>query len=167
MSIQQVINNLNAIKKAIPRIEEEFISRSLDWIANKANENLDKRTNHFWGSDARLWAKNIKPSLGYGILENLDMNSAAIEFGIGKVGEIVKHVESQKNGYQYNKPSEYKDELGNWTFKDEKTGLWVRNFGGYVGKSFLYDAFTEYMQTNVYLEIYQTTFDEIIRSVIY
>ena len=157
---------MKRVRKALKEnIEVLFIEKSLDWISQKANNNLDARTSYFWGSDARSWTKRIYKT--YGILENQDMNSASIEFGIGKVGLYHANTSSTlaTPDYEYDRPSQYKDSDGNWTFKDARTGIWV-TFNGYEGKSFLYDAFVEYMQNRVWVKLYQEAFDSIMRGVI-
>ena len=83
--LNKVIKNLENVKKALANnVDPLFIRKSLEWISFQANTNLDNRTSHFWGSDARSW--NYKIYQTFGILENQDMNSASIEFGIGRVG---------------------------------------------------------------------------------
>ena len=164
--LNKIIKNLENVKKALANdVDILFIDLSLDWISKRANEILDVRTKNFWGSDARVWTKKIDKKIG--ILENQDMNSASIEFGIGdegaRFGEI-QHI-AKEQGWEYNKPSEFKDDRGRWTFKDARTGIWV-TFSGYQGKSFLYDAFIEYMQGRIWVQLYQQAFDEVMRSVI-
>lgn len=163
---KKTISKLYRIKQAFSNNEISllFIEKSLHWIADKANKNLDERTHHFWGSDARSWTKKIYST--FGILENNDMNSASIEFGIGRVGATrsVENFSALENSYEYDKPSEYKDENGYWTFKDARTGLWVR-INGYVGKSFLYDAFSEYLMNKIWVELYKQAFDTIIGGI--
>lgn len=162
--IKKVKQNLQNIKKALNNdIDVLFISKSLDWIKQKANANLDIRTQRFWGSEARLWTKKIYKT--YGILENQDMNSASIEFGIGRFGANSPHPIAQSQNYEYDVPSQYKDAFGRWTFQDTRTGIWI-TFSGYEGKSFLYDAFVEYMSRNIWVQKYQEAFDEIMKKVI-
>lgn len=178
--LNKVINNLKNVRKALKNeIDKRFISLSLDWISFKANQNLDENTSGIWGSNARSWTKKIDKTRG--ILENNDMNSASIEFGIGRKGAHIPKSVAQEVGFEYDKPSEYKDDNGRWIFYDEKTEIWVglkftidengnrkafRTFNGYIGKSFLYDAFMEYKQNRVWVTLYQQAFDEIMRGVI-
>ena len=165
--LNKVLQNLQNIKRTINNdIDVLFIDLSLDWISKRANEILNVRTKNFWGSDARQWTKKIYKT--YGILENQDMNSASIEFGIGdngaRFGEI-QHIAKQE-GWEYDMPSEHKDSQGRWTFQDARTGIWVKGFSGYQGKSFLYDAFIEYMQNRVWVSLYQIAFDRVMRGAI-
>ena len=162
--LKKVLNNLERVKQALMNeIDPLFIRKSLEWISFQANANLDNRTSNFWGSDARNW--NYKIFSTYGILENQDMNSASIEFGIGRVGANNPNRQAIENSYQYDKPSEYKDDNGYWTFQDTRTGIWI-TFKGYEGKSFLYDAFRDYMQTKMWVVLYEQALDETMRRVI-
>lgn len=164
--LDKVITNLTRIKMELnSKIDYTFIDLSLEWIKKKANSNLDKRTSKFWGSDARQWTKTIIGSVGK--LENQDMNSASIEFGIGQAGNISGTIQNiaKQEGWEYNLPSVFKDNNGRWTFRDDRTGIWI-TFDGYEGKSFLYDAFVEYMQSNVWYQLYQKAFDKIVRGAI-
>ena len=85
-NLDKTINNLRQVKR--PIIMMFFficLLICLDWISNRANQILDTRTKHKYGSDARSWTKKIYGTFGY--LENkCDMNSGAIEFGIGIEG---------------------------------------------------------------------------------
>ena len=172
--INQVINNLKKIKKSDNAIDILFIRKSLEWIRDKANENLDKRTHHFFGSEARNWNLRVITFGGdsLGVLENQDMNSGAIEFGIGIKGLSSNMSEYGRDNYAdidskyaFDLPSPYKNDKGYWRFYEPRTDRWYR-INGYEGKSFLYDALMEYKQNNMWHIIYQQAFDEIMRSVI-
>lgn len=174
--LKKVLRNLNNVKEALNEdIDVRFIELSLEWIANQANINLDQRTNGNHSSDARIW--NIKIYKTFGILENRDMNSAAIEFGIGTYGEntvafasdtnpseFIKTVND--NSYQYNVPSDAKDDEGRWSFYDPRTQEWYIKFRGYSGKSFLFDALMEYYQKQKWKILYQQAFNEIVKGAI-
>ena len=75
MSTNSVLKNLINVRKAFSSntINHLFIEKSLIWIKEKANSNLDSRTKGFWGSEAREW--RIKIYNSFGILENEDMAS--------------------------------------------------------------------------------------------
>ena len=168
MSKVQVINNLERIKKSIENndINYLFIDYSLNWIMKEANRNLNKSTNGYLSSDARNW--NTKIYGTFGILENLDMNSASIEFGIGVVGKNnPKNIDitNANISFEYDVPSEYKNEDGSWTFYEPKTNTYIK-FKGYVGKSFLYKSTIKYIQLKKYITFYQRAFDRVMRRVI-
>lgn len=164
-NLNSIINKLKQIKKSKSLIDHTFMDIALDRIITRANSILDTRSQHIYGSNARSWTKTIYRN--HAILENNDMNSAAIEFGIGIVGELssVEEVKQLTKKYKYNVPSEYKDDQGRWSFRDANTGIFFRDFSGYVGKSFLYDTFVEYMQNKLWIEDYQRAFDKVMRGI--
>lgn len=184
ISVNKVINNLTRIKKALQKdIEKRFIHESLIWIANRANAILEQRTTGYHSSNAREWEYTYDQATHSGRLENKDMNSAAIEFGIGRYGKNFQSNNSsaaRSAGWEWDVPSQYKDDNGCWVFKDKNGNLiglrtiinengqkqQERYFNGYQGKSFLFDAFIEYKDKEIYKEIYQKAFDNIIPNVI-
>lgn len=163
--VDKIIDNLQRIKKSSKNINYLFIDKSLNWIKTQANKNLDARTNGYDSSNAREWTKKIYQNKG--TLENNDMNSASIEFGIGRVGATrsLSNVVALENSYEYDRPSQYKDDNGYWTFMDNNTGIYITT-RGYIGKSFLYDAFAEYMMNKHWVELYNEAFDEIMRGIV-
>ena len=184
--INQVINNLRKVRNAINNdINSLFITKSLEWIRDRAIEILNTRlsnpANTFQTNvtDLSTWIIKQISKNSY-ILENTYENSASIEFGIGLVGQENPHNWAEEAHYEYNLPSDSKDENGCFVFKDKATGrtiglkkelqngkyVLVRYFSGYEGKSFLYNAFMEYQQNNIWVKKYQEAFDEIMRSVI-
>lgn len=164
-NVNVVINKLKKIKNSKTLIDYTFMDIALDRIIARANSILDTRTQHIYGSNARSWTKTIYRN--HAILENDDLNSAAIEFGIGIVGEMssLEEVKQLTKEYKYNMPSEYKDDMGRWSFTDKNTGIFFKDFSGYVGKSFLYDTFVEYMQDRLWVEDYQRAFDKVMRGI--
>lgn len=169
--LDKVIKNLKKVRTALDiQIDNLFIQKSLIWIRDRAIEILNSRlsfTPNWFGTDVTSTSTwQIKQITNkHFILENTYENSASIEFGIGVVGEQNKHSEANNVGYEYNVPSEYKDIDGSWNFTDQLNQVWYR-FSGYEGKSFLYDAFMEYKQNNIWVKKYQEAFDEIIRRVL-
>lgn len=162
ISIKKVIANLKKIQSSNERMIYWFFRYSLNWIKNRANTLLNQRTNGYNSSKAREWT--ITYNKDYAKLENNDLNSGAIEFGIGYVGENYnQHIASHQNGWDYNIPTQYKDQKGFWSFQ-LPNGTWITT-RGYVGKSFLFDAFMEYKQTNKYSEFYQKAFDKVMKGI--
>ena len=68
-----------------------------------------------------------------------------------------------ENGYKFDVDSPYKDDNRNWSFQ-LPDGRWITT-SGYVGKSFLFDAFMEYKQKNKYSEFYQKAFDKVMKGI--
>lgn len=172
-SINNIISNIKKIQKNSSKINYWFFRYSLTWIKNRANTLLDQRVNKdnpHPTTLARTW--NIKYNENNAILENIDPNSAAIEFGIGIFGEQnlnskVKNDQrkiAQESGYQYNVISNSKNEKGQWSFYIGDK--FIVNYSGYAGKGFLYDSFMEYLQNKKYNEFYQKAFDKVMKSII-
>ena len=169
-SINKVISKLTKIQNSASRIDYWFFRYSLNWIKNRANTLLDQRTNGYNSSIARQW--NIHYYNTSAILENQDPNSGAIEFGIGMTGLLEhKHPKAKnynkgvayENGYKFDVDSPYKDNNRNWSFQ-LPDGRWITT-SGYVGKSFLFDAFMEYKQKKKYVELYQKAFDKVMKGI--
>ncbi len=180
-NLDKTIDNLKQIRSTLlQEVEKVFIEDSLRWIAKQAERNLNRRTNGYNSSDARDWNFTYNPSTHTGKLENNDPNSAAIEFGIGRYAKNhpAKNVQvAQSEGYQFDVPSEHKDDQGRWVFYDEKTGLLIgfrividdkgkkkreRYFSGYKGKSFLFDAFSSYHSKQIWVQKYNKAFDKVM-----
>lgn len=165
-NLDKVINNLKHIKKAlVNNINTLFFKNSLNWIANRADQLLDSSLSfepNTFGTNIREWEITILGN--YAKLENKYENSAAVEFGIGVVGKENPTDHAQSSHYQYDMRMSTDDE-GRWSFYDQKGDFWYK-FSGYKGKSFLYNAFMEYKQNDIWKQMYQKAFDEVMRGVI-
>lgn len=168
-SINDVIKRLKLIQRNADRVDYWFFDFSLRWIKNRANDLLDQRTNGYKSSNARDWKINIYDHNA--ILENKDMNSGAIEFGIGIKGQQNANLKAkndprivaQENNYVYNQSSKYKDDTFGWTFQ-LPNGNYIYTHG-YGGKSFLFDAFMEYLSKNMHNIFYQRAFDKVMKGI--
>lgn len=163
--INEVKQKLTEIKNNIEKVNELFRLRSCDWIAKEANINLDSSINS--GYPIVTDIRNSWTTITFGSvtkLINTDYNSAFVEFGTGEVGQTSPHIESKKAGYQYNVPSNSKNENGYWTFRLPNDN-WI-TFKGYIGKAYLYKAFRKYVDTKVYEKIYKETFEEINKGLL-
>ena len=125
-SIEQAIQWIEKVKKelkaTIPRM---FLDRCLDYIISRANEYLD---NFIIGGEVANDIKNHwrKEQISHKKVRLVnDSNKAVfIEFGVGKVGAVAQHPNSEQARYKYNVPSKSKDSTGQWAFKlDEKENL--------------------------------------------
>lgn len=169
--LDKVLKNLNNVRRELKNnIDTLFIKNSLEWIRDRAiqllKNNLSFAPNYFGTevTDVKEWSIIPTTNKSY-ILECNYENSASIEFGIGVVGESNPHPIAESVGFEYDVPSDSKRADGAWNFIDQNEEIWY-NFSGYQGKSFLYNALMEYKQNNVWVKIYQATFDEIMRGVI-
>ena len=170
-SLNKVLDNLKNVRNSLKNnIDNLFINKSLIWIRDRAitilKSNLSFEANYFGTNVTNPSEWSItKISERHYTLECDYENSASIEFGIGIVGEMNPHAIAGEVEYEYNIPSDSKRNDGAWNFIDQNEELWV-NFTGYVGKSFLYNAFMEYKQNEIWKLKYQEAFDEIMRGVL-
>jgi hypothetical protein len=58
----------------------------------------------------------INQTLNSAILTNTSEHAVYVEFGVGIVGESAEHPRANESGYQYNVPSDAKDNTGGWKF---------------------------------------------------
>lgn len=169
-SINNIKKKLRLIQKKSSKIDYWFLRYSLNWIKNRAITLLNQRTNGYNSSNAREWQITIYGNEGK--LENQDMNSGAIEFGIGTIGQFNindkakndPRLVAQENNYIYNQSSKFKDSNMGWTFM-LPDGRYIYT-QGYGGKSFLFDAFIEYLSKKKYNEFYQKAFDKIMKNIV-
>lgn len=170
MSFDSVIGNLRSIKREIPNMNKEIVEKSLINIRDMAIRKLIARETYrngyfgIWLDDVNKWTIEVNKK-GIGRLECNDEIGTYVEFGIGVRGSYSPHPEATSVGYQYNMPSEAKKEDGSWTFQDQR-GYWWVDFRGYVGKYFLYDAFMEFKNDDLYTKICKQVFDKTMKRVI-
>ena len=116
-SIKNAIKRINAIKKTVPTIQQEFLMSVAHWVTNRANEYVDR-------SDIGSLVKDeIKGGWEYestasGVkIVNRTQKAVFVEFGVGIVGQSQAHPKASAEGYEYNMDSYHKDRKG--------TGTWV------------------------------------------
>ena len=165
-NLDTVVKNLRKVKQQIQnRINNLFLKNSAKWISNRADQLLEMNLTHesgYFHTNIKEW--NILITDNYVKLENNYENSAAVEFGIGVKGKENPHESASTSYYQYDMRWNT-DEQGRWSFYDQNGDFWYK-FSGYKGKSFLYNAFMEYKQSNIYTQIYQEAFDEVMKGVV-
>lgn len=125
-SIKNAIKQLNAIKKLVPTMQQEFLMKVARWITDRANTYL-------MSSDLGSIVKDqIRGSWSYEPTENgvKIVNNAQkqvtnfgtvplavlVEFGVGVVGQSQAHPNASAEGYEYNVDSGHKSEDGSWQF---------------------------------------------------
>ena len=115
-SIKNAIKQLNAIKKTVPKMQQEFLMEVAHWLTNRANEYI---TNSDLGS---LVKDQIRSGWSYEPIANgvKVINRAEkavyVEFGVGIVGQSQAHPNASAEGYEYNMDSGSKSIDGAWTF---------------------------------------------------
>ena len=132
-SIKNAIKQLNAIKKNIPTMQQEFLVEVAHWITDRANDYITK-------SDLGSLVKDqIRGSWSYELTANgvKIVNNAQkqvtnfgtvplavlVEFGVGVVGQSQAHPNASAEGYEYNVDSGHKSADGSrqfWLNSDER-----------------------------------------------
>lgn len=179
-SVKKTIRYLKNIKNKIPIIHEQFAYESMVWLQNRAQMILERESKYQGTTDINdNWLITRIPSKSGGIayeLRNTSPFSAIVEFGTGRVGQDQSHTMASVVGYKYGHKS--------WSFvRDLTSNEWVvhsnvsseeikenpsrylviNDFDGYVGKSYLYDAFYDYFYVGYWKKIYQSVFDRYIK----
>ena len=124
-SIKNAIKVLNKQKEILQKnIIPEFLELSVQWIRDKANENLQKSD---IGKKVKSWIQHswyIKSEQNRVILYNTSWKSAFVEFGVGIVGQATAHPNASSTDWIYNIETEHKDASGGWIFPiDEEDKL--------------------------------------------
>ena len=115
-SIKNAIKRINAIKKTVPTIQQEFLMSVAHWVTNRANDYINL-------SDIGSLVKDeIKGGWEYESTEsgvkivNRTQKAVFVEFGVGIVGQSQAHPKASAEGYEYNQESPYKTADGTWYF---------------------------------------------------
>lgn len=115
-SVKKAIKQLNAIKKTVPTMQQEFLMEVAHWLTDGANDYI---TNSDLGS---LVKDQIRGSWSYeqtanGVkIVNRAEKAVYVEFGVGIVGQSQAHPNATEEGYEYNMDSPSKSIDGSWTF---------------------------------------------------
>lgn len=160
-SKNKVITRLRRIRDNQNKIITEFLKLSLNWIEKKANSNLDKSVNKDFPhptTQAREYSHNFYKNRA--VLSNDEPNSAAIEFGIGQEGLADPHPLSAQEGYLYDVNGHG---FEGWEFY-LPDGTKVHTYG-YGAKAFLYKALVEYMDKKIWVQMYQSAVDKVLRRI--
>lgn len=141
-SINTAIERMNKLEKRLKLVLRDYVRISLEWIRDRANELLKQRVYAFPNSTniAESWEIQQIDNETWKLV-NLDERAGYVEFGVGIVGKQTSHNLANEVNYQYDVNGH--GEKG-WRFYNKELGLYVSGFTGYIGKSFLYDAFYEY-----------------------
>lgn len=162
-SIEDGIKKIKELKRLFGVIEKEFMIESLHHIRDKANSYLDERVYAFPNS------ANVKD---YWVIESSGLNkwtlrntyeiSTLIEFGTGIAGQQNPHKQADDANYEYDVNNHGSK---GWSFKFYYDGVEYdyKNYTGFKGKSFLYDAFYDYFYHKEYITIYKRVYSKYIQ----
>jgi hypothetical protein len=125
-SIKNAIKQLNAIKKTVPKMQQEFLMEVAHWLTDRANDYI---TNSDLGSlvkDQIRGSWSYEPTAnGVKIVNNAQKQvtnfgtvplAVLVEFGVGVVGQSQSHPNATAEGYEYNVDSGRKSADGSWQF---------------------------------------------------
>lgn len=162
-SLKSAIKKIKELKKLLNIINDEFARESLFWIQDRANMYLDSRVYSFPNSAnvKDYWTIQYVGSNKWQ-LRNTNELSTLIEFGTGITGQQSPHTKSTELNYEYDVNNHG---LIGWDFKFYYEGeeYSYKNYTGFKGKSFLYDAFYDYLYTGEYLTIYKNIYSKYIK----
>lgn len=181
-SIQNAIKQVNAVKKKLStKVVKVFLEKCVEWVKNRANENLDMldiggniiaEIKNSWGKPDHIGENAIR-------LTNTTNKSVFVEFGVGLVGSFENFSHPNANNttppYEYNKKSDYKDANGMWTFKvDDREDVdldvkyydidkngWVTTQGS-PANLFLYNALMDLKSEMAYKTLWQESLKQTI-----
>lgn len=124
-SIEQAKKQLLYVKKILPQMQKDFLEGVALWLIEKANFYLN---NSDIGENVKIDISNSwdYQVIGNGIkIINTAQKAVFVEFGVGIVGQGNAHPNASVEGYEYNKPSPYKDRKGSgtWVFRSQFENL--------------------------------------------
>ena len=161
-SIDNAIKQITRIRGFIKMMNEDFIIESLKWIQEQAKLYHTQR-NYKYPNTANInnnWSINKvyknKNEMCYELKNDNDL-VAYVEFGTGVAGQLNPHASSKEVGYEYDKNAHG---LNGWTFYNEELSIYFRDFIGYEGQSFLYDAMWDYFYKNEWKRIYKRIYNK-------
>jgi hypothetical protein len=125
-SIKNAIKQLNAIKKTVPKMQQEFLIEVAHWITERANEYIKNSDLGSLVKDKIRSSWSYEPTAnGVKIVNNAQKEVAnfgtvplavLVEFGVGIVGQSQSHPNASAEGYEYNVDSGHKYADGSWQF---------------------------------------------------
>lgn len=140
--LKKFSNELQSLKNKAKRIEKNLPMILLSAIRDRANQYLENRVGFYKGTAniSQQWSI-YEESNGNWVLINLSDEGAYVEFGTGIKGENSHDIANEVN-YEYDVS---KHGTEGWNWYDKWNGILIRGFTGYSGKSFLYDAYYDYI----------------------
>ena len=125
-SIKNAIKQLNAIKKTVPKMQQEFLVEVAHWITDRANDYITKSDLGSLVKDQIRSSWSYEPTAnGVKIVNNAQKQvtnfgtvplAVLVEFGVGVVGQSQAHPNASAEGYEYNVDSGHKSADGSWQF---------------------------------------------------
>lgn len=139
----------------LKRIKPIFIERSLDYLEERAKENIDKTTGGAsWYQITGTLKDSFVKDASVGTLINTCFYSAFVEYGTGVVGA---GTHPNPNGYQY----DANNHGGNgWFYYDDEGNIhWTK---GMKAHRYMYDAINDYYYKGAWKKILKGIMDEMM-----
>lgn len=148
-SIKNVIKKLNAIKKTVPTMQQEFLMAVAKWIVRQANGYIDRadlgslvkdKIKGGWDYEQTsngikiINSANVEKTIG-GQKQTVPL-AVIVEFGSGVVGQSEAHPNASAEGYEYNVDSGRKSADGTWGFYTNSNELDLPQNAIFIEKSF-------------------------------
>lgn len=125
-SIKNAIKQLNAIKKTVPKMQQEFLMEVAHWLTDRANDYIKNSDLGSLVKDQIRDSWSYEPTAnGVKIVNNAQKQvtnfgtvplAVLVEFGVGVVGQSQAHPNASAEGYEYNVDSGHKSADGSWQF---------------------------------------------------
>lgn len=125
-SIKNAIKQLNAIKKTVPKMQQEFLMEVAHWLTDRANDYIKNSDLGSLVKDQIRSSWSYEPTAnGVKIVNNAQKQvtnfgtvplAVLVEFGVGVVGQSQAHPNASAEGYEYNVDSGHKSADGSWQF---------------------------------------------------
>lgn len=149
---KELQKNTEKFVNTINKLSVEFPILLLQAIRDRADQYLNARVGYYRGTAnlSSQWEINKTGAMSYE-LRNTSGLGAYIEFGTGIVGGMEPHEKADEVNYEYDVANHSED---GWNWYDEFHGMLIKGFKGYEGKSFLYDAYYDYIVKGEYKTLF-------------
>ena len=144
-SLEQAIQQLEQYSKGVERKSGQLIKALVERGKEIVAEELEDLVYSAPGEEYRTGdLKNsingdFDPTTGTGYVRTDLPYAKYVEFGTGVIGQASPHPVAGEQGWQYNIPTEHKDEHGFWTYYNERTGRF-HSTQGFRSRPFMYNA---------------------------
>jgi len=153
--VAQLIRKFEVMQKNVPKLEDEFTRRSLDYIEKRARFYIRKTTGKSsWYELTHTLENSWVKDYSLKTLINNCWYSAMVEFGTGVRGSGThpnpKNYQYDVNGHGDN----------GWYFFDDKGNLHFTT--GMIAHRFMYDAIQDYVTGGEYKRIFEKSFKTVM-----
>jgi hypothetical protein len=123
-SIKNAIKQLNAIKKTVPKMQQEFLMEVAHWLTDRANDYIKNSDLGSLVKDQIRGGWSYEPTANGVKIINRAEKAVYVEFGVGVVGQSQAHPNATAEGYEYNMSHTYTDKNGVVRSTKDENGMW-------------------------------------------